>query len=53
VIWQYSFTTLDEKRRTGAWWNRRLLGEYAPGIERMANGDLVFTSEQEPQTTQP
>jgi len=45
VIWQYWFTTLDEKHRTGAWWNRRLLGEYAPGIEKMANGDLVFTSE--------
>jgi hypothetical protein len=54
MIWQYWFTTLEEKRRTGAWWNRRLLGEYAPGIERMANGDLVFTSEQQgPQTTQP
>jgi hypothetical protein len=53
VIWQYWFTTLDEKRRTGAWWNRRLLGEYAPGIERMANGDLVFTSEQQEPTTQP
>ena len=45
VVWQYWFTTLDEKHRTGAWWNRRLLGEYAPGIERMANGDLVFTTE--------
>jgi lipase maturation factor len=53
VIWQYWFTTLEEKRRTGAWWNRKLLGEYAPGIERTANGDLVFTSEQqEPQTDQ-
>jgi hypothetical protein len=53
VISQYWFTTLDEKRRTGAWWNRRLLGNYAPGIERMANGDLVFTSEQEPRPPQP
>jgi hypothetical protein len=53
VIWQYWFTTLEEKHRTGAWWNRKLLGEYAPGIEKTANGDLVFTSEEEePQTDQ-
>ncbi|HEY4595272.1 MAG TPA: lipase maturation factor family protein [Thermoanaerobaculia bacterium] len=30
VLWQYWFTTAAEKRRTGAWWKRQLLGEYAP-----------------------
>jgi hypothetical protein len=34
VIWQYWFTTRAERARTGAWWNRRYLGEYAPTQER-------------------
>ncbi len=38
VLWQYWFTTLEEKRRTGNWWKRKLLGAYAPAIERTADG---------------
>lgn len=34
VLWQYWFTTLAEKRQTGDWWTRKLLGLYAPAIER-------------------
>ena len=45
MIWQYWFTTLEEKRRAGAWWNRKLLGEYAPGLERLPNGRIEFSSE--------
>lgn len=30
VLWQYWFTTRAERARTGAWWNRRLVGLYAP-----------------------
>jgi len=30
VLWQYWFTTRVERARTGAWWNRRLVGLYAP-----------------------
>jgi hypothetical protein len=26
--YRYSFTTADERRRTGRWWNRQLAGEY-------------------------
>ena len=33
VKWQYWFTTPAEKRRTGAWWRRELLGLYAPELE--------------------
>jgi lipase maturation factor 1 len=40
VLWRYWFTSLDEKRRTGNWWRRRLLGLYAPAIERMPNGEF-------------
>jgi lipase maturation factor len=47
VIWQYWFTTMEEKSRTGAWWNRKLLGEYAPGLERLPNGQVQYSSEQE------
>ena len=34
VKWQYWFTTPAERARTGAWWNRRFLGEYAPAISK-------------------
>ncbi|HEY4564122.1 MAG TPA: lipase maturation factor family protein, partial [Thermoanaerobaculia bacterium] len=30
VKWQYWFTTPAERARTGAWWNRKLIGLYAP-----------------------
>jgi hypothetical protein len=33
VLWQYWFTTAEERARTGAWWNRRLIGEYAPPVQ--------------------
>ena len=32
VIWQYWFTTREERARTGNWWNRRFLGDYAPAM---------------------
>jgi lipase maturation factor 1 len=38
VLWQYWFTSMDEKRRTGNWWRRRLLGIYAPVITRTDDG---------------
>jgi hypothetical protein len=34
---------MEEKRRTGAWWNRKLLGEYAPGLERLPNGNIEYS----------
>jgi hypothetical protein len=30
MLWQYWFTTPEERARTGAWWNRKLIGEYSP-----------------------
>ncbi|HEV2305768.1 MAG TPA: lipase maturation factor family protein, partial [Candidatus Acidoferrales bacterium] len=38
VLWQYWFTTLAEKRKTGDWWTRKFLGLYAPTLERESNG---------------
>ncbi len=34
IKWQYWFTTPAERARTGAWWNRRLIGLYAPAISK-------------------
>ncbi len=41
VLWQYWFTSMAEKQHTGAWWTRKLLGEYAPGLERNLQGEVV------------
>ena len=30
IMWQYWFTSLDEKRRTGNWWRRQELGPFMP-----------------------
>lgn len=38
VLWQYWFTTMAEKRQTGNWWRRELLGLYAPELTREPNG---------------
>ncbi|HZZ38159.1 MAG TPA: lipase maturation factor family protein [Acidobacteriaceae bacterium] len=38
VLWQYWFTTLAEKRATGDWWQRKLLGLYAPVLTKEPNG---------------
>jgi hypothetical protein len=32
VLWQYWFTTRVERRNTGAWWRRELIGDYAPPV---------------------
>lgn len=41
VIWQYWFTTEEEKRRTGDWWRREYLGLYAPELTMAANGQFA------------
>ena len=32
MVYQYRFTNFDERRRTGNWWKRELLGTYLPPI---------------------
>jgi hypothetical protein len=46
VLWQYWFTDLATKRKTGAWWRRELLGLYAPVIDRTPDGKLVLDEDQ-------
>lgn len=38
VIYEYWFTSLEEKRKTGNWWRRELLGNYAPELIMQPNG---------------
>ncbi len=38
VLWQYWFTSMDEKRRTGDWWKREYLGLYAPELSMTSDG---------------
>jgi lipase maturation factor 1 len=38
VLWQYWFTSREEKRQTGNWWRRRFLGLYAPALRRGEDG---------------
>ncbi len=40
VLWQYHFSTLEEKRQKRIWWRRELLGLYAPVIERLPDGRI-------------
>jgi len=40
VLWQYWFTSMAERRSQGLWWRRKMLGLYAPTLERGADGKL-------------
>ena len=40
MLWQYWFTNMREKRTTGMWWRRQLLGLYAPTLERESDGQI-------------
>ena len=46
VLWQYWFTDLETKRKTGAWWRRELLGVYALPLERTPDGKIIASEEQ-------
>jgi lipase maturation factor 1 len=45
MLWQYWFTSMEEKRRTGNWWRRTLLGQYAPTLTYDANRKIVVAGE--------
>jgi lipase maturation factor 1 len=48
VLWQYWFTTEGEKRATGNWWRRELLGLYAPVLTHGPNGKFRVVEWPEP-----
>jgi hypothetical protein len=50
VVWQYWFTSGDEKRAQGVWWRRQLLGLYAPTLERAPDGKIGVAEWPAPRT---
>jgi hypothetical protein len=38
VLWQYWFSTPEEKREQGIWWTRKYLGTYAPTLALLPDG---------------
>ena len=48
VLWQYWFTSMEEKRSTGNWWKRQLLGLYAPVVTKLPDGRYGILQEPEP-----
>ncbi len=48
VLWQYWFTSLADKRATGLWWKRELIGLYAPVLERTPEGKVVVVEWPQP-----
>ena len=45
VLWQYWFSTMDEKRTEGLWWHRKLLGTYAPTLAKDPEGRIGIVME--------
>jgi hypothetical protein len=45
VLWQYWFSTLEQRRVEGVWWQRQLLGAYAPTLTRLPNGRFGIVDE--------
>jgi hypothetical protein len=41
VLWQYWFTSMADKRSTGDWWSRTLLGRYSPTLTRLPGGSFA------------
>src|SRR5882724_6381297 len=41
LLWQYWFTSMQEKREQGLWWRRQLLGNYAPTLGRDPNNRII------------
>ena len=48
VLWQYWFTTMAEKRQTGDWWRRQLVGLYAPELMQAPNGKFAVVQWPDP-----
>src|SRR2546423_3746746 len=48
ILWQYWFTDLDTKRKTGAWWRREELGPFSPGVTRAKDGSSVLSTSESP-----
>jgi hypothetical protein len=45
VLWQYWFSTLEQKRTEGVWWQRKFLGAFAPTLMKLPNGRFGVVEE--------
>jgi len=45
VLWQYWFSTMQEKRNSGVWWRRELIGPYAPTITKLPNNHFQIVED--------
>ena len=45
VLWQYWFSTAEQKRTEGVWWRRQFVGTYAPTLTRLPNGRFGIVDE--------
>jgi lipase maturation factor 1 len=41
LLWQYWFSSPQERRGQGLWWRRQLVGNYAPTLGRDVNGRII------------
>jgi hypothetical protein len=48
VLWQYWFSTMQEKRTQGIWWHRKLLGLYAPTLVMEPDGRIAMAQQPTP-----
>lgn len=53
ALWQYWFSSMDEKRAGGIWWHRTLLGTYAPTLAKDPEGRIGIVMEPTIQTPEP
>jgi hypothetical protein len=44
VLWQYWFSTSEEKRTQGIWWTRNQLGAYSPTLTWLEDGRIGMAS---------
>ena len=42
VLWQYWFSTREQKSRESVWWTRQLIGAYGPTLERLPDGRIAI-----------
>jgi hypothetical protein len=42
VLYRYWFTDMKTKHDQGLWWQRELLGNYSPVLERESDGKIAL-----------
>jgi len=45
VLWQYWFSTPQQKRAEGIWWTRQIVGPYGPELTRLSDGRIAIADD--------